>query len=61
MTCHQISDKPLSEPVLAWFVDACMRHSTPMSQAETYNLSTLYLIYMPAWDFEIEYFLKLPK
>ena len=31
MLRYRVSDKPLPEPILVWFTDACMRHSASMS------------------------------
>ena len=30
MAWRRPGDKPLSEPIMAWFTDACMRHSASM-------------------------------
>ena len=31
MACRQTGDKPLSEPMMAYFTDAYVRHSTSLS------------------------------
>ena len=32
MACRRPGDKPLSEPIIAYFADACMRHSASTNQ-----------------------------
>ena len=32
--CHWSGDKPFSEPMMAWFTDAYMRHSVSMSNVD---------------------------